>query len=226
MPLDPQDTCWTVVRAASQGDRAARSAFGRIYAGTIRGFFNARWSGRILRTEIDDAVQEVFLECLKPDGVLDRATPERGDFRGLLFGVSRNVARRFEERASARGPLLLDDSAWLAELASDEAGQETLFDRDWAKTMMRQSRSRQRELALADGEAGLRRIELLERRFQDNEPIRNIAKRWGVPAQEVHQVYRMARDEFYRCLREVVGRHSRQGADLDSECHRLLSLLG
>lgn len=223
MPIDPQDTCWTVVRAATNGDRTARSTFGKFYQGTIRGFFRTRWHTGVLRTDIDDAVQEVFVECLKPGGVLDRADPERGDFRGLLFGVSRNVARRFEERA--RGRLQPEDSSWLRKLASDEAGQETHFDRDWARTLIQQGRRRQRELAMADGESGRQRLELLQRRFQNDEAIRDIATRWGLPAPRVHQIYRNAREEFYRCLREVVGRHAPHGADLDAECRRLLALL-
>ena len=225
MVFDSQETCWTLVRAASRGDAVARSTFGRSYAATLRSFFRARWHGRVLLEESDDAVQEVFLECLKPGGVLDHADPERGDFRGLLFGVARNVARRFEERAFARGRLLPDDSAWLRELASDQAGQETLFDRNWARALLRLSRRRHRVLALADGEAGRRRIELLERRFRDDEAIRDIAAHWEVPAHEVHQAYRKARSEFYRCLREVVAHHAPAGADLDSECRRLLLIL-
>ncbi len=223
---DPQETCWTVVRAASEGDAEARSTFGRSYASAIRGFLEARWrASSPLRGEIDDAVQEVFVECLKPGGVLDRADPERGDFRGLLFGVARNVARRCEERALARGRVRPDDE-WLGEVASDDPGQETVFDRNWARTLLRLCRRRHRALAFADGEAGRRRIELLERRFGDNEAIRDIAARWGVPTAQVHQAYRKARAEFYRCLRDVVARHAPAGADVDAECRRLLHLVG
>ena len=223
---DSQDTCWSVVRAASEGDADARSAFGRSYAGAIRGFLAARWrASHALRDELDDAVQEVFVECLKPGGVLDRADPERGDFRGLLFAVGRNVARRFEERALARRRIHPDDE-WLGEVASDDPGQETVFDRNWARTLLRLCRRRHRALAFADGEAGRRRIELLERRFRDDEAIRDIAARWGVSADQVHQAYRKARGEFYRCLRDVVARHAPAGADVDAECRRLLHLGG
>jgi DNA-directed RNA polymerase specialized sigma24 family protein len=225
MQPDPADTCWTVVRAASRGDAEARASFSRTYAATIRGFLAARWKGRLLAAETNDATQEVFVECLKPGGVLESADAQCGDFRGLLFGVTRNVARRFEERALAGRQLRPEDSAWLQNIASDDPGQATLFDRSWAQALMRISKRRHRELALADGQAGERRLEILERRFRGDEAIREIAATWGVPAQEVHNAYRKARTEFYACLREVVAYHAPTGADLDAECRRVLAQL-
>lgn len=222
---DHHETCWTVLRAAARGEPRARSTFARSYAPTIRGYLEARWRGRLLSTETDDAIQEVFVECIKDGGVLERADSARGDFRGLLFGAVRNVARRYEERFlkdKRAGP---EDSAWIQHLASDEAGQSTVFDRAWARTLLHQAKDLHRQRALSDGEAGCRRIELLERRFGGNEAIREIAASWGVPAQEVHNSFRKARTEFYRCLREVVGSHASVGCDLDRECRRLLGLL-
>lgn len=213
------------MRAAADGDAVARSSFARTYGATIRDFLEARWRGRILSTEVDDATQEVLIECIKPDGVLARAEEGRGDFRGLLFGVARNVARRFEERAQRRGRLRPEDSAWLQHLTSDDPGQSTLFDRGWARSLVRQAKELHQARALLEGEAGRRRIELLERRFGDDEAIRHIAAAWGLPAQDVHNAYRKARTEFYRCLLEVVGSSAPQGADLDAECRRLLGLL-
>lgn len=215
-----------MLRAAADGNARARSTFSRSYEATIRSFLDARWRGRVLSTEIADATQEALLECVKPNGVLARADENRGDFRGLLFGVVRNVARRFEERAQQRGLIRPEDSAWLQHVASDDAGQATLFDRGWARSLMRQAKKLHQARALLDGEAGRRRIELLERRFGDDEAIRHIAANWGVPAQEVHNAYRKARTEFYRCLVEVVDAHCPSTPDIDAECRRLLGLLG
>jgi hypothetical protein len=47
-----------------------------------------------------------------------------------------------------------------------------------------------------------------------------------VPAQDVHNAYKKARKEFYRCLREVVAFHRPGVTDLDGECRALLSMLG
>ena len=70
-----------------------------------------------------------------------------------------------------------------------------------------------------------RRIQLLERRFGDDEAIRDIAAQWDAPAQDVHNAYRKARKEFYQCLREVVAFHRPAATDLDRECRDLLTLL-
>ncbi len=226
MQESPGDTCWTVLRAASTGDRAARSVFSRTYTAAIRGFLDARWRGRLLSSETEDATQEVFLECFKSGGVLERADAKRGDFRGLLYGVVRNIARRFEERAQSRGLLRAEDSAWFLEVASDDPGQATMFDQSWARALMKEAKRRHRDRALADGEAGKRRIDLLERRFGNDEAIREIAAHWGVPAQEIHNAYRKARAEFYSCLREVVAFHAAGEVDLDAECKRVLAALG
>lgn len=214
-----------MLRAASTGDRDARTSFSRTYTSTIRGYLEARWQGRLLSGETDDAVQDVFLECFKPGGVLERADEQRGEFRGLLFGVTRNVARRFEQRALERGRLRPEDSAWLEHVAAEEAGQATLFDRSWARALIKRTKHLHRERALADGPAGEKRIELLERRFGDDEAIREIALRWGTPAQDVHNLYRKARTEFYGCLREIVAFHAPTGADLDAACRRVLAYL-
>jgi len=223
---EAQETCWTVLSAASRGDAQARSTFSRCYGAPIRRYLEARWRGRVLMTEIDDAAQEVFVECLKPAGVLERADAARGNFRGLLFGVVRNVARRFEDRAIDRGRTRPEDSAWLQQVATDDAGPATVFDQTWARSVVSQAKSLHRSRALAEGEAGRRRIELLERRFGNDEAIRDIAAQWGVAAQDVHNAYRKARSEFYRCLREVVAFHAPAPDDLDSECRRLLTALG
>jgi DNA-directed RNA polymerase specialized sigma24 family protein len=226
VPTPSHDTCWTILRAASTGETAARSTFARSYEPTIRGFLETRWRGRVLATETSDATQEVFVECLKPGGVLERADASHGDFRALLGAVTRNVARRFEERAIERGRVRPEDSAWLQQVASDENGQATVFDRSWAHALVEEASDRYRELANGDGDAGRRRIELLERRFGSDEAIREIAAAWNVPAQHVHNEYKKARKEFYRCLREVVAFHRPAATDLDGECRELLAMLG
>ncbi|MCA8964898.1 MAG: sigma-70 family RNA polymerase sigma factor, partial [Planctomycetes bacterium] len=156
----PDDTCWTVLRAASTGDPDARSTFARHYEPTIRLFLATRWRSRALAAEVADATQEVFVECLKPGGVLERADANRGDFRALLGAVTRNIARRFEARAVERGRVRPEDSAWLQHVADDDAGQATVFDRSWARALVEEATARYRDLAAKDGEAGRRRVEL------------------------------------------------------------------
>src|SRR4051812_16682848 len=96
-------TCWTVIRGAARGEPRDRDDFARRYEPVVRVYLAARWrSSERIRT-LDDAVQEVFVECFRGGGALDRLDPDRpGGFRAFLYGVVRIVALRAES-ARARG---------------------------------------------------------------------------------------------------------------------------
>ena len=220
-----QATCWNLVRNAADGDAAARSIFAGTYLGVVRDFLEARWRGRQLLTEIEDVAQEVFIELLKPSGALQRLDRSKGNFRGLLYTVTRNVARRHEERAVGRQELRPVDSSWMQRLAADEPGQETLFQSTWARALVREARELQEERASTQDESARLRAELLKRRFRNDESIADIAEELGVPAQDLHNAYRKARREFQECLREVVAFHSPSVVDVDAECRSLIALL-
>ena len=57
----------------------------------------------MLRDDLDDVTQEVFVECFRTGGVLEAAGSGRVPrFRAFLYGVIRNVARRVESRPECR----------------------------------------------------------------------------------------------------------------------------
>ena len=98
-----ETTCWSLIRRASAGEDDGRLLFAGRYEPFVRALLAARWRGSARVNEIDDAVQDVFLECFRSGGVLSRAGEDRVPaFRAFLVGVVRNVARRIESR---RGPL-------------------------------------------------------------------------------------------------------------------------
>lgn len=72
--FSPDSTCWTVLRAAAAGANEARGAFAGRYEPMVRAYLAARWRGSPLMQELDDAVQEAFVECLRQGGGLERAT--------------------------------------------------------------------------------------------------------------------------------------------------------
>ena len=216
-------TRWTVIRGAAAGNGSDRAEFARRYASVIRSYLGARWRGGALAGEVDDAAQEVFLQCFRPDGPLGRADPDAaGGFRAYLFGIVRNVARGVERaRAKDRGRGAVD-------LDAIEAREEPLskvFDRAWTAALLRQAGERQERAAAGDPRRE-RRVELLRLRFGHDLPIREIAKRWEVEAAGVHEEYRTARKEFLAALREVVAEHhGGTPAEVEAECMRLLDYL-
>jgi RNA polymerase sigma-70 factor (ECF subfamily) len=215
-----ESTCWTVIRAAAAGSATDRDELARRYLGVVRSYLAARWRGSPLRHDLDDAVQEVFVECFRQGGVLHAAVDGRvPGFRAFLYGVVRNVARRFETRAApAASPL--------PEIQDDEPSLSRLFERAWAQAIMAEAARLQRRWATERGPDAVRRVELLRLRFEESLPIRAIAERWGVPAARLHHTYALARREFRAALLEVVAFHlPGSPAEVEQEAASLLTAL-
>jgi RNA polymerase sigma-70 factor (ECF subfamily) len=215
-----ESTCWTVIRAAAAGSPADREELARRYLGVVRAYLAARWRGSALRPDLDDAVQEVFVECFRQGGALEAAGAGRvPGFRAFLYGVVCNVARRFESRpARAAGPL--------PDVPADEASLSRLFERSWAREIMAEAAGRQRREAEERGPEAVRRVELLRLRFEEGLPIRAIAERWGVPAAGLHHAYAVARQEFRAALLAVVAfHHPGSPSDVEQEAASLLKAL-
>ena len=216
----PDSTCWTVIRAAAAGSPAGRDELGRRYLGVVRAYLAARWRGSALRDDLDDATQEVFVECFRRGGAVEAAGAGRvPDFRAFLYGVIRNVARRFESRpARAAGPL--------PEIAADEPVQSQLFDRTWAQGIMAEAARLQRQRAAEGGPEAAQRVELLRLRFEENLPIRAIAELWGTDAARLHHAYALARQEFRAALLAVLAFHQPGSpAEIEQEAATLLKAL-
>jgi RNA polymerase sigma-70 factor (ECF subfamily) len=193
----------------------------------VRAYLAARWRGSGLLQELDDTAQEIFIECLRDGGLLDRARADQpGGFRAFLYGAARNVALRVEAR---RARQLSREPADIIEFEGIPSGEDALsqvFDRAWAKAVVREAAERQSVLAAQRGEAALRRVELLKLRFHEGMPIREIARLWGVDAASVHHEYARARQEFRSALRDVIAsQHPGSPELVDDECAQLLSLL-
>lgn len=224
---DPRETRWSLIESAGEGDLLARTEFARRYEPAVRAYLRARWRGRFAADALEDATQEVFLEFLKPGGVLERARRDgRGEFRALLYAVARNVARREEERLARKRIEAAEESPELELLEAREATHSRLFDREWARALMKEARELNDQRARTGDERGARRAELLRLRFQEGQPIRDIARAWAVEPKRLHREYRRALDEFASCLREVVASQTHGPRDeLDERCREFLALL-
>lgn len=219
--MEVRETSWSLIDSARVGDAEARERFARTYEPVVRAYFAARWARSPLAGEADDAVQEVFVDCLRERGALERTDPSR-PFRPFLFGVARTVALRFEQKRGRGAVATLE--------GEDHAAHETrlsiAFDRAFAQQVMREATERQRSLAAAAGGVKQRRVELLQLRFQEGLSIAQIAERWGEDAARVHHLYADAREDFRTALREVVQqRNGGLGADLERECEWMLEVL-
>jgi RNA polymerase sigma-70 factor (ECF subfamily) len=215
-----ESTCWTVIHAAAAGSSAAREELACRYLGVVRAYLAARWRGSALRDDLDDATQEVFVECFRQGGALEAAGAGRvSSFRAFLYGVVRNVARRFESRPlRAAGPV--------PDIPANEESLSRLFERTWAQAIMTEAAQLQRRQTAERGPEAVQRVELLRLRFEEDLPVRTIAERWGVPAAGLHHAYALARQEFRAALMKVVAfHHPGSPAEVEQEAASLLKAL-
>jgi RNA polymerase sigma-70 factor (ECF subfamily) len=228
-----ETTCWSLIRRASAGEEEGRRHFADRYEPFVRALLAARWRGSPRVVEIDDAVQDVFVECFRSGGVLSRAgaDPDRiPAFRAFLVGVVRNVARRIEGR---RGPLAFTDAAPEDASTLAPGGFAAAIDppsrdveRAWARALVGEARDLLEARGRQGDEAARRRVALLELRFQEGLPIREIARRWGADPTRLHREFARARSEFRAALFEVVAaHHPGTPADVERNCEQLLLAL-
>jgi DNA-directed RNA polymerase specialized sigma24 family protein len=215
-------TSWDLIRGAAAGRSDDRAEFVRVYTPVVRAYLGARWRGSPLAAEVDDAAQEVFVDCFEADGALTRAEAARTDrFRAFLYGVTRVAALRIErERNTRRRVEGGGADSVIAETAADDPSLSRVFDRAWAGSLLRRAGVVQSDHARNDPEAR-RRVELLHLRFRDGLPLREIAARWDVEPAWLHHQYATAREEFRRALLEVV--RAECGAEgVEKRCSALL----
>lgn len=213
-----------MIRCAAEGDALAREEFARAYSAPLEAYFSARWRSTPLADSVGDAIQEVFLDLFRSDGALRRADEERS-FRGFLLGVSRNIALRIEQRtASDRHESA--DSGVGETIAAREDSLSTLFDREWARSVMRRAAELQAARALVSGSVQQRRVELLRLRFDEGLSILDIASLWQEEPARLHHEYARAREDFRGALLEVVGLHDGSPPEeVEAEAERLIALV-
>jgi RNA polymerase sigma-70 factor (ECF subfamily) len=220
-------TCWTLVRSAASGRKRDREDFVRLYAPLVRSYLTARWTGTSRLDDLDDAVQDVFLDCFRDGGVLERCERDRpGGFRAFLYGVTRVIALRLE-RSEARRDAGVRGDIDLERIEHDAPSLSRVFDRAWATSLLREASLLLARRAEDRGEEALRRVKLLRARFEEGLPIREIASLWNADPARLHKEYAQARREFRQALCEVVAlHHPGSPAEVERKCAELIDLLG
>lgn len=215
------------MRGAANGAVDDRSAFAARYEPAVRAYLAARWRFARREEDLDDAVQEVFVECFRSGGALDKLDSERaGGFRAFFYGIVRNVALRTEAKRARTASRNAAGDSRLREIEADEASLSRVFDRAWAQSIMREAADLQAARSRLLGEEAARRIELLRLRFHDGLPIRAIADRWGADPVQLHREYSKARQEFRTCLLDVLRFYYPESAEAaEREGSALLELL-
>lgn len=207
-------TCWTLIRAAADGERSAREEFARRYLPVVEACLSSLGPLRPSESDLADAVGDVLLECLKTQGLLERAERGRGSgFRGLLFAACRNVALRQRTRGVRRREVPATPGRMEALTADEEWTLGRAFDQAWAAELLREAGEHQLRAAQEKGLQAIRRVEILRLRFEEGHDVRRIADLLGLEPAFVHHEYAQARKEFERALRAVVAEHHPDAPD-------------
>lgn len=220
-----ETTSWNLVQQAAAGVPLGRDRFAQVYTEPIRAYLGNRWRGQCFDRELDDAVQDVFLECFRPGGMLARLDADKcSSFRAYLFGVVRNIALRWEQRM-ARQHRRQPEAKDLDALTDGGDSLSRHFDRAWAHNLLRVAIQTMAAEAQQSPEA-VRGLEILRLRFQDGVPIRDIARATGEDATLLHRQFARAKRDFERVLRNLLApRPDAPQEELDQEIDFLLSLL-
>lgn len=185
-----------MIGLAAGGDVAARHEFARRFGPFLRRVLARRWAGSPYRGHFDDAVQEVFVQCFKPGGVIDRADPARGvSARTLLYAVARNIAWRYERdhHRTADGEPVAEPSDPLDGLAE--------LTREEARATVREALRRLCDAADPDDR---RYGELLRTRAYDGRSVAELAAGDPDAAARLHREYTKAKRRFESELAVVV----------------------
>jgi RNA polymerase sigma-70 factor (ECF subfamily) len=217
-----------LIENAAAGDPNARAEFSSRYLHVVRAYLCARWRNRLSGDELEDAIQDVFVECLREGGVLQsvRASGD-GSFRQYLFGTVRNIALRIEGARARRLDAPDGEAPPPESIPQTETSLSRVFDRAWAVAILRQAADEQARVARERGPDYVRRVELLKQLFHEGRTIAELAASWQIDAVFLHREYARARREFERALRTVTSFHHPESPEAAlRECRELVSLVG
>ncbi len=226
--MSSEETCWTMLHGVAAGEQRARDAFGERYLPIVRKYLLARWRGLRFASHTDDATQEVFFEFLREDGALHRAIAEaKRSFGAYLFGVTCNVARRYESGQRQGRNQVVPEPIDDFEFAGPDEPASEIFQKGWAQALIEAAAAHLRERAGESDDRARSRVDLLELKFAEGLPVREIAKRWNEDPAIVHREYAKARKEFHASLREVIQfHHPGSPAEVEDELVQILAGFG
>lgn len=210
-------TSWNLVGLAGTDTDLARREFALRYEKFVRRVLAKRWLGTMFRHDFDDAVQDVFIECFKPGGVIEKADPSRGgSFRSLLYQVAFHVAARFER--SRRQQLIREQEGELLSdfPDTDLSGYEAVT-REEVTDLVREALRRMVQHHDPDVRS---RGQLLERHTCDNERINVMADGDPELAKRLHREHSKAKLEWKQFLVEVAQSEYRVPED---EAHAIVA---
>jgi RNA polymerase sigma factor (sigma-70 family) len=221
-------TRWSVVvSAGGEGDdaRDALAALCATYHPPVLAYVRARVGER---EDAEDLTQAFFAHLLERR-LAARADQGRGRFRSYLLTSLKHFLASEHERASALrrggGALILPGSA-LDSIAATTDGPEEVFEREWARTVLREALRRLGKEADAAGRAGLfthLRPFLVE--APEEGEYDQVAEAVGLRRNTVAVAVHRMRERLRELVREVVADTAEDGEEIETELRRMRRVL-
>lgn len=196
-------TSWSLIHRAAVGKGASRERFARRYSGVIQGYFAARWRLPIAHEHVQDASQDVFVDCFKPGGALTHADAKKGQFRRFLYGVCKHIAISIERRLVRR----TEHAVSHADRVDSDPSLSQSFDRAWARAIVKDAAALARERARGH-ETRTMGLLVMELRVAHDLPPREIAVRLGRGVHEIYELLRRAKLDLRAAFLEILAEHN------------------
>ncbi len=231
-------THWSVVLCAAQSQsledaQRALTDFCQAYWPPLYAFL--RRQGRA-SSDAQDLTQGFFVHLLEHD-TLSRASREKGRLRTFLLGSLQHfLANEYDHKNRLKrggGVQVVSMDEHLAEAealmtASSSGEEDSVFDQNWAATLMSQAWEHLEKAFVAEGKRGL---------FEEFKPFvvgsmavppsqEEVAARLGIPISTLRTWLQRLRHRYREELRTEVARTVSNPAEIDEEMrylHRLLS---
>jgi RNA polymerase sigma factor (sigma-70 family) len=202
-----QTTLWSEIARAGAGNLAAMNDFLRRYQGPVYEYLVARG---LQAADAEDVTQDVFQRILQAD-LLRKADQERGRFRSLLLGITKNILRergrrnRTRKRGGGRKEVSLNPDLDDAPEPVLAVHRDERFDRIWVAHLVDAAIQ---EAERTDRRRGTRYMEVLAARTVDQMKYQELAARFRLSLQDVKNHLHRARLEVGRQVRRLVGSYA------------------
>jgi RNA polymerase sigma factor (sigma-70 family) len=230
-------THWSVVLLAGQQTKEpeACEAFARVYLDYWYPLYAYVRRRGHTPTNAEDITQDFFVHLLAKKS-LQGLEQTGGRFRSfLLRSVDNFLAnewdrRQAQKRGSGQANLSLnaaDGEARYAHAVSDRDTPETLFERQWALTLLSKVLEQLRKECEATGKTGL--FEDLRLHLQGDRqgpPYAEIAARQGMTEGAVKVTVHRLRQRYVELLRGEIARTVSRPEEVDEELRHLVALVG
>jgi RNA polymerase sigma-70 factor (ECF subfamily) len=220
-------TRWSVVvNAGGEGDNArdALAALCRIYRPPVLAYVRARFA----ESEAEDVTQAFFAHILERR-LPARADRERGRFRSYLLTSLKHFLVAERERANALrrgGGLTAVSDAAIEFIADTSSGPEQAFEREWARTVLRDAMQLLETETERAGRGELfRRLRPYLVDDPDEGEYEAIAQALGARRNTVAVAVHRLRARLQEVVREIVADTANDPAEIDDELRSMRRML-